>query len=130
MAKKFVTSHDILLDDENATLIPGMVNDPSMVADADGNKYMRGGTLLTADKEFDLNNDGSVVLVPTTDATVAQGILRQDYNILDGPVPASIIISGTINRHQMDEDTQKVYTSELKKALKAVLPKISVVDRY
>ncbi|WP_304057828.1 hypothetical protein [Levilactobacillus namurensis] len=130
MARKFVTSHDILLDDANATLVPGMVNNPNLEADADGNKYMRGGTLLTADKDFVLNNDGTVILVPTTDATVAQGILRQDYNVRDGAIPASVIISGTINRHQMDAETQKAYTTESMKTLKTVLPKITVVDRY
>lgn len=130
MEKKFVTSKDILLDDGNATLIPGMVDDTTMKADDDGNKYLPAGTPLTANTDFEFNNDGSAVLKPTTDATTVQGILRQDYNLKDGPVPASIIISGTINRHAMVADVQKTYTSEFKKALKANMPKVSVVDRY
>lgn len=130
MTNRFVTGKDILLDDENATPIAGMVDDPTMVADSDGNKYLPAGTPLTADKDFELSNDGSVVLVPTTDATVVQGILRQDYNLKDGPVPASIIISGTINRRAMVTDVQKNYTDAFKKSLKATMPKVSVVDRY
>jgi len=119
-----------LLDDENATLIPGMVDDSTMTADEDGNKYLPAGTPLTATKDFEFSNDGTVILTPTTDATAAQGILRQDYNLKDGPAPASIIISGTINRHAMVADVQKTYTDDFKKSLKAVMPKVSIVDRY
>lgn len=129
MTMKYGTSPDILIDDENATMIAGMVDDPTAVVDADGNKYLLAGTPLTASKDFELSDDGSVVLVPATDAKTVQGILRQDYNILEGAVPASIIISGTINRHRMNSDTQKTYTDEFKTSLKAALPKLSVIDR-
>ncbi|MCT3567642.1 hypothetical protein EFR94_09615 [Levilactobacillus brevis] len=127
--KKYFSGTDILIDDENATTLSGMVNDPTATADSDGNKYLRAGTLLTSDKDFETTDDGSAVLTPTTDATIAQGILRHDYNIIEGAVPASVIISGTINRHRMDTETQKVYTADLKKTLKVSLPKISVIDR-
>ncbi|KJW12860.1 hypothetical protein [Levilactobacillus spicheri] len=128
--KKFLGTRDILIDDENATPLAGMVDDPSAVVDADGNKYLLAGTLLTASKDFTVDDgDHAVVLNPTTDATVAQGVLRHDYNIINGAVPASVIVSGTINTHRMDDTTKKLYTDDLKKALKVALPKVTVIGR-
>ncbi|WP_268914018.1 hypothetical protein [Lentilactobacillus sp. SPB1-3] len=129
MKKKYFGSRDILLDDYNATAIANMVDDTTATADADGQKYLLGGTLLTADKNFLTSNDGSVVLKPTTDATKAQGILRQDYNIAEGAVPASVIVSGTINLARMDDKTKAIYTDDVITALKTSLPKLVIVNR-
>jgi len=129
MKKTIMGNDGILIDDGNATTLSGMVNDPKATADTDGQKYMRAGTLLTSDKDFSLTDDGSAVLVPTTDATTAQGILLHDTNIAEGAVPGAVIVAGTINRHRMDDDTQKTYTDELLAALKVSLPKVAVIDR-
>lgn len=129
MSKKIFGSNDILVDDYNATAIANMLDDPTATADADGQKYIMGGTLLTADKNFLTSNDGSVVLNPTTDATTAQGILRQDYNIVGGATPVSVIVAGTINLARMDEETRKLYTDEVITALKTSLPKVTIINR-
>ncbi|TOY85814.1 hypothetical protein DIS15_03240 [Levilactobacillus brevis] len=129
MKKKVFGSNDILIDDYNATSIANMIDDPTAKADSDGQKYILGGTLLAADKNFLTSNDGSVVLNPTTDATKAQGILRQDYNIANGAVPASVIVAGTVNLARVDNDTRKLYTDETITALKTALPKVMIVNR-
>lgn len=129
MKKQIFGTHDILVDDYNATLIANMVDDPSATADADGQKYLMSGVLLTATKNALTSNNGAEALVPTTDATKAQGILRQDYNVAGGAVPASVIVAGTINLARMDETTRTMYTDDLITALKAVLPRVTVINR-
>lgn len=129
MKRQIFGSNDILVDDYNATAIANMVDDPTATADSDGQKYLRGGALLTADKDFLTSNDGTVVLKPTTDAASAQGILRQDYNLVEGAVPASVVVAGTINLARMDDDTRKLYTADAITALKTALPKVVVINR-
>ncbi|GAK47716.1 hypothetical protein LOSG293_110320 [Secundilactobacillus oryzae JCM 18671] len=129
MKKSIFGGTDILIDDRNATTLSGMVDDPSLTADADGQKYLRAGTLLTSNKDFANTDDGSAVLTPTTDASKAQGILRNDYNIVEGAQPASIIVAGTVNIKRMDDETAKLYTAALQTALKPVLPKVTFITR-
>ncbi|PBQ23846.1 hypothetical protein CNR29_07380 [Levilactobacillus brevis] len=129
MKKQVFGSNDILIDDYNATSIANMIDDPTAKTDLDGQKYILGGTLLAADKNFLTSNDGSVILNPTTDATKAQGILRQDYNIADGATAASVVIAGTINLARMDDEVRKNYTDEIITALKTALPKVMIVNR-
>lgn len=129
MKKQVFGSNDILIDDYNATSIANMIDDPTAKTDLDGQKYILGGTLLAADKNFLTSNDGSVILNPTTDATKAQGILRQDYNIADGATAAPVVIAGTINLARMDDEVRKNYTDEIITALKTALPKVMIVNR-
>lgn len=129
MKQKILGSNDILVDDYNATAIANMVNDSNATADSDGQKYLRAGTMLTSTGDYLTSNDGSVVLEPTTDATKATGILRQDYNITEGAVPASVIVSGTINLARMDDETKKLYTAAAIDSLKTSLPKLVVINR-
>lgn len=129
MKKVFSVEKDILLDEGNAQTLSSMVDDPKAVADADGQKYIPAGTLLTSDKDFKLTDDGSAVLTPTTDATKAQGLLRHDTNVVEGAQPASVITAGMVNRHMMADSVAQLYTDDLLTALRGVLPQITVVDR-
>lgn len=123
------SKHNVVEDEDNSTAIASMVNDTAAVPDKYGDKYILGGELLANDKDFLTTNDGSAVLVPTKDATKAQGILRHDYIINKGPVPAAIIVSGTINMDLMDDKTKSLYTEDLIKALKVAMPKITIINR-
>lgn len=129
MRKTLVGTDGILINDSNSTLLAGTVDNPSAVADSDGQKYLKSGTLLTSDKDFSLTNDGSAVLTPTTNATKAQGVLLHDTNVIEGPQSASVITAGTINRARMDSDIAAVYTNDLINALKPVLSNVKVIDR-
>lgn len=130
MRKEIFASGDaILMNESDSNLLSGTVDAPSATVDADGNKYIKAGTLLTADKPFATSNQG-VVLVPTTDPTKAQGVLLHHVNVVDGAKATAVVVEGTLNKARMEKDVADVYSDANITSLKAVLPRITVVDRY
>lgn len=126
---KIISGDDgILVNEGNSYKLTATVNDPSAKLE-NGHKYLKAGTLLTADKPIELTNDASNVFTPTEDATKAQGLLLHDTNITEGDTASTVLTEGVVNRLMMDEEVQKIYTDDFVKALKTSLPKITVISR-
>lgn len=127
--KNYTGTDAILVKEELAYALPVKVDAPSTPVDADGNKYLLAGTLLTADKDVLLANE-VVVMTPTTDVSKAQGILLHDTNVVSGPNKAALLTSGFVNRNMMDNSTKtQYYTDDQVHKMKSSLPNITVIDR-
>lgn len=90
---------DVLLNPDNAFEIGVQVADTGVVADANGEKWIKAGTPVGG--SVNVLKTRNTVLKVANDGT-AQGVLRHDVEVTNGQANATLIVRGEIDSSKLE----------------------------
>lgn len=89
---------DVLLNPDNAFEIGVQVTNTGVTADANGRKIIKAGTPVGgATSVLETRNTVLVVTNLVSDGAKAQGVLRHDVDVTEGPNNGTLIVRGEVD---------------------------------